>query len=311
MQSVKKALITSIMVVSKFYLFAQYTVHINQPEPVNRPQICAVTVSSESDKNLIVWEKNNSERIAEYKIYKRNDTDMQYYPIGIKSVAESGIFIDSSSTPHIKSSYYKISAIDSCGRESELSEAHKTIFLSVENIGNSFLLESEHYVGLPFQNYEIWRGSQADNLFWIGVNPADSIFYTDIYASGGTVFYQLRINLPAPCNPEIAKELTGPFMKSLSNIEEVSNVSYTLSNNRNKSFTIFPNPFSNKTKIVFSNPEAKEYSIVITDITGKQVYLKEKIFSGSVEIEKEFLVPGYYNLILKGETCEYGILIVI
>jgi len=165
MQSFRTILFTALLVISGFYLFAQYSVHINQPPPVSRPQICLVTVSPESDKNLIVWEKNNAERVAEYKIYKRDDNDLQYYPIGIKSVTETGIFADSASTPHLKSNYYKISAIDSCGKESELSDAHKTIYLSVSDEGNSFLLESEHYEGLSFQNYEIWRGIQLIIFF--------------------------------------------------------------------------------------------------------------------------------------------------
>jgi PKD-like domain len=91
------------------------------------PVICIVGIDSESGKYQIVWEKSEVVSPQLFRIYRESNMADVYVEIGSVYPDELSVFIDMSSAPNILSHRYKISYIDSCDNESELSDYHQTL----------------------------------------------------------------------------------------------------------------------------------------------------------------------------------------
>lgn len=95
------------------------------PDP---PSISIATVDEVSGFNKVVFHPTTSPTsnvIDKYNIYKLSGT---YTLLGsVSPDAPTMTFIDSTSNPMISATRYKVSAVDTCGDESELSYGHGTI----------------------------------------------------------------------------------------------------------------------------------------------------------------------------------------
>ncbi len=70
-------------------------------------------------------------------MYKETSQSGLYYLIGTTDSDSLSFYHDVYSDPQIRSWRYKISAVDNCGNESNLSDEHKTIHLTANlGVGN-------------------------------------------------------------------------------------------------------------------------------------------------------------------------------
>lgn len=86
--------------------------------------------------------------------------------------------------------------MDGLGVESALSEAHKTMHLTInQGLDNhTWNLIWTEYEGMEYDSYRIFRGTSADNLACVDVIPAGGYTtYTDATAGTGSVYYQIDI----------------------------------------------------------------------------------------------------------------------
>src|SRR5581483_8044176 len=96
-----------------------------------------VTVDTSSKYNQVFWDKTELDTLAidSFRIYRKTTSLFVY--IGCVSVHTHTSFTDSTSTPAFASDFYKISLLDTCGQESQLSTYHQTILLQANvGIGN-------------------------------------------------------------------------------------------------------------------------------------------------------------------------------
>jgi hypothetical protein len=141
------------------------TVHVSVLEPYNGEEICVVTNDPYTGKNLIAWERTKGKRTAYYNIYRETTAAGIYEKIGSLPFDSVSVFVDDNSNPKQRAYRYRISAVDSCNNESELSKPHKTLHLTVNaGVGGQINLIWSHYEGFPFQTYRIYRGTHPDSL---------------------------------------------------------------------------------------------------------------------------------------------------
>ncbi|MFH1321231.1 MAG: T9SS type A sorting domain-containing protein [Bacteroidota bacterium] len=151
--------------------------------PVLPLSICLVTVdSATSTRNEIVWGKPLVTYVDSFRIY-RNITNTYTY-IGSVPYDTLSVFIDTTIgiNPQITSYRYKISLIDSCGNESELSDYHETIHLTVyQGSPPKINLVWDNYEGIPFAFYYILRDSMGTHV-WEVIDSVDlaNTTYTDL-----------------------------------------------------------------------------------------------------------------------------------
>ncbi|MBP7497332.1 MAG: hypothetical protein KA792_06690, partial [Bacteroidales bacterium] len=141
------------------------SVYINIKYPYSLLKIFVAQTDTVTGKNIIQWEiPTDKDAIANYNIYREKDIAGVYDKIG--TVINNGTinhYVDSTSNPEVKAEKYKISLTDTCGNESELSDYHKTMHLSISpGIGNKYNLMWDNYIGKDYTTFVIYRSNKQN-----------------------------------------------------------------------------------------------------------------------------------------------------
>ncbi|MFH1319934.1 MAG: T9SS type A sorting domain-containing protein, partial [Bacteroidota bacterium] len=157
--------------------------------------------------------------IQSYNIYKESTQAGVYYLIGNIPVDSMSHFIDSLSNPLQQAWRYKISVVDSCGNESELSVAHKTMHLTInEGLGNINLIW-DHYQGFNFLTYYIYRYTTSTGWQIIDSIASNLTSRTDFSPPMGSLSYQVVVKHPDGCEATVK---TKDYNSSKSNTTSIA-----------------------------------------------------------------------------------------
>ncbi|MBQ3677058.1 MAG: SprB repeat-containing protein, partial [Bacteroidales bacterium] len=256
-----------------------------------QPELALVSVSQEqSPYNLIIWQKEASEAIDFYTIYRETERLGEYVKLDDVQYNETSIYVDVTANSLEFPYRYKISATDNCGKQSELSPSHKTIHLQKnKSIGTENNLSWTAYEGFDFLTYSIFRVTK-DGVEEIKKVNSSVLTYTDLQPAPGTISYYVGVELPETIdiNDPFVKAESGPFNLAISNIAEVENKTAISSVAENP-----VNVYAAHNAIVVEN--AGENQIVICNAIG-QTIVRAK---GNDEAVKSFNVEkGIYIVIV-------------
>ncbi|MBT3424032.1 MAG: T9SS type A sorting domain-containing protein, partial [Bacteroidetes bacterium] len=199
------------------------TVFVDVLEPFASEDICVVSGDPVTGKNLIAWERTQGQRTAYYNIYRETTATGVYEKIASRLFDSISVYVDYNSNPKQRAYRYRITAVDSCGNESDPSNHHKTIHLTVnQGVGNTNNLIWSHYEGFTFSSYLIYRGTHPDSLSQLDIIQSNLNSYTDINPPIGLLYYRVAVLMPDTCNPQIFRGQTskGPFTQSMSNMKD-------------------------------------------------------------------------------------------
>lgn len=235
------------------------------------PQICMVTVDSASGKNLIVWDDNSSLPIAKYNVYREGIAKGVYEKLGEVKPGSYTLFRDSLANPQKQAYWYKITAVDSTGTESDIDACipHKTIhLLTTLGYQGGVQLDWDGYYGYPFGTYEIMRSTDGGKTF----TKADLIAssnqtWSDLSASKYGNRYFVSVLKTTPCNATMMKAESGPYAQSLSNIAEFK--ATELPDNTGLPVSVFPNPFSESFTLEFMLQQNSDVIIEVINPNGQ------------------------------------------
>jgi|AntAceMinimDraft_16_1070373.scaffolds.fasta_scaffold04606_3 photosystem II stability/assembly factor-like uncharacterized protein len=245
--------------------------------PMNAPEICIVGVDS-TNKNMVVWNKPFSLAIDSFHIYRETNITDVYERIGVVPYDSMSIFVDALSQPDVQSNKYKISILDDCGIESAQSDFHKTMHLSInQGIGNTWNLIWEPYEGFTVSTYNIYRGTDADNMVLIGSSPGGNTQYSDVSAPSGYVYYQVEVMSPNLCDP--SKSYNSSLSNIATNNPNAINDSYANETN----IYIYPNPASDAITLNINNANNGDWILNIYNVM-------------SLLIKTEVLKPNQHEL---------------
>lgn len=287
-------------------------------QPFSKEEICLVTVDLETGKNLIVWEKTPDAGVEYYKIYRETDTAGIYIYIGIIPVDQLSVFVDEGSLPEEQQHLYKISAVDTCGSESDLSSYHKTLFLQYVGATGGVNLRWDNYevegVPINFKSYVIYRGTDSTQLTEVKTISGSLTSWTDPdpVASSSRQYYRIAGVISEVCDPAnlLGKKAdSGPYSHSMSNIEDNRFQTGMKDLKLAGDLTIYPNPSADDATICFPNPKKSEYQLIVRDLTGKMVLIISNIIEDKVVIERDKLKAGYYLVEVIGGNMYRGKLI--
>ncbi len=233
-------------------------------------QLCMVTVDTVTGRNVIVWEKLVTQNIRSYYIYKESTQSNTYYLIDSVAVNAMSSYFDSVSDPGIRSWRYKISAVDSCGNESVLSEEHKTMHLNINlGLSSSINLIWDHYEGFSVTTYRIERFDGVNGWVVIDSVPSNLTSFTDFTPPAGNISYRIDVLHPTGClatakaknynstrsNPSSAKETSvGDLPGGLSNL------------------MVYPNPNFGVFNLHFTVPYEEDLNIAIYNAQGQRIF---------------------------------------
>ncbi|MFW5879448.1 MAG: T9SS type A sorting domain-containing protein, partial [bacterium] len=249
-------------------------------------------------------ERDLGGRIESYNVYKI--IGRTYDLIGNVPVDETSVFLDYFSTPDVHSDRYAITAVDTCGNESAYSPFHETLHLSsslgtngqVELSWNLYKDESNNFIP---EYYYIYRGSKENDM--VLLDKVSGLFvnsYTDTNPLG-SVLYKIAVEKDQVCNPANLKSNSGPFTRSLSNLEDNRQQVTGLKTSTMDGIHVYPNPFSTSATVTLENHQQKSCSWRIMDIMGKTAFKSGIIKGESFILEKGQLEPGFYILEIQGD----------
>ena len=253
------------------------------------PQVCIVGVDSLTNENRVVWEKPLTLGIDSFYVYKETNVSNIYTKIGATDYNQLAVFLDVNSNPAVQAYRYKISALDTCGVETNVGDFHKTIHLTInQGIGGAWNLIWSHYEGLTFGSYNIYRGTDPSNISLLTTIQSNLNSYTDLAPPTGPLYYQIEVVNPVNCDPTKIVN----YGVSRSNI--VNNGVSGVIEIGNKNILVYPNPTNSYITLeVSSELVGKRYSI--RDFSGR-IILDGKISSTQEHIDLQNVARGAYYL---------------
>jgi hypothetical protein len=253
------------------------------------PQVCIVGVDSLTNENRVVWEKPLTQGIDSFYVYKETNVSNVYSKIGATDYNDLAVFLDVNSNPAVQAYRYKISALDTCGVETNVGDFHKTIHLTInQGIGGAWNLIWSHYEGLNFGSYNIYRGTDQSNISLLTTIQSNLNSYSDLTPPTGPLYYQIEVVNPVSCDP--TKSIN--YGVSRSNI--VNNGVSGVIEIVNTNILIYPNPTSNNITLeVASEMVGKNFSIM--DFSGR-IILEGIIGSTQELIDLKDVAHGAYYL---------------
>ena len=260
------------------------------------PTCILVTVDSTTGNNFIVWGKELTTNIVEYKLYREGYMRGRFHLIATIPYGSQSDFEDTVSNSSIRSWRYRLSAIDICGVESIISESNKTIHLALTDDGNGNpMLVWDEYNGLNFPEYNIYRRTTANSWEMIATQPANVNSYIDMTAPAIDPLLEYFIQIDPDnggCTASKAKDYNTARSnrrnknKGTSNDIRVKEIEVD--------FDVFPNP--NNGNFIITGITSENASLKIYNIQGKTVYNQVVFGSGSFrkDIQLTNLESGMY-----------------
>lgn len=234
--------------------------------------LCMVTVDSATNTNRIVWEKPVSTDISHYNIYRESSVLGVYQFVDSVLYADESFFNDTIASPLVRSWRYKISAVDNCGVESDLSDVHKTIHLTI-NTGLSGLINLawDEYEGFPYSTFDIWRYTTPTGWLLIQSLPSNSFSFSDIAPSVSGLTYMIVITPPSLCTSVKATDYNSSR----------SNKSYSAGgfgpgvglDELENGYSLYPNPTS-ESFTVYQTGQVQETVYSLRDAQGRIILTK-------------------------------------
>ena len=263
--------------------------------------ICIVTVDSVTNHNLVVWENVQTDGVDHYNIY-RDHCDNDFSFVGSVNADAITVFEDITSLPFIKSYSYKISAVDACGNESDLSPVHKTIHLEInlDEINHEAQLIWDDYIGFPNPIFKLYK--KTTDLGWVLLSelPSTDFSFVDELYNDTTISYAIIVEKPGgeadACDAwnGIDHASGGPYYQSMSNLEDEGIVNHTQIDNTTKGqFSAYPNPVRGILNI--ENTETIQ-SIKIFDLTGKLISSYQNVNQKKTQLNTQNFEAGIYIL---------------
>lgn len=270
-----------------------------QMSPPAETDICIVTVDTNTNSNLIVWNPVNAADVVSYNIYKESSQSGLYFLVANQSADSISQYYDYPSNPAIKSWRYKVAAVDDCGNEAELSDPHKTIHLTSNlGVGGVVNLIWDHYNGFNYDTYYIWRYHPSTDWVKLDSVGSNNTSYTDLTPpSDSNLVYIIEILPPSICTASKAQD----HNSSRSNKSSINMPDFGEPNSieeKDQTFSIYPNPTTGLVQLLYSETIQE---IRVYDLSGQLVFtsLNNDTFA---TVDLSMFADGIYTLELVTEN---------
>jgi uncharacterized repeat protein (TIGR03803 family) len=278
-----------------------------------QPSICAVTVDSLSEYNIIVWDKTPyiGGGVDSFIVYREITTN-NYQPIGEVPFDSLSMFIDTLRTQYFPNTgnpnngtyRYKLMAHDTCGLFSEMSLYHNTIYINNSSGTFSWNLYTIESTSNPVTGYTLLRDDNNSGNWQTvaGVSGTQQTVTDPQYATyQNTAAWRVQTQWGITCSPTV-KNTSGNIINlnsSQSNIYRANGAGIEEKNNAADLISIYPNPA--KEFVIIDYPvSSKDYpSAGIYAINGKLLQ-SINITQMQTEVNISDLPAGIYLIKVTG-----------
>jgi hypothetical protein len=280
---------------------------INVPAMLDPVPICMVSVDTVTGHNMVVWQEPvNSGNISAFNIYRETDRYEVYKLIGTKAINQESFYLDDDPkvNPAIQPWKYKLSVVDTCGNESELSESHKTMHLLMNlGLGNTVNLIWDNYSGFDYYTCHVFRYSAEEGLVNI-FNKAGSpqlIFnsFTDLTPPDSGYFYFIEIESPYSCTTQKKATSHNSVRSNKAKKTTSTGIKYMELPENLVDIGLYPNPNNGSFTLVVNLEKPEDLTIRIFDSYGRLIInrmpaIRQDLYEENFSLED--LSPGVYYI---------------
>jgi hypothetical protein len=250
---------------------------INENIP-NFTEICIVTVDTNTNTNLIVWEKPISSDIDYFILYRESSVAGQYLVVDSIDYNDESQYTDLVAYPQYRSWRYKLVTVNNCGVNSFKSPEHKTIHITYsESTSGTYNISWDQYEGFTYSTFDLYRNTAANGWELIQTLPSTTFAYTDTPASTEGLDYIISITPPSTCTSTFrAQDHNASRSNKSSNIAAPGAGTGEIDDSgvneyTNLDFSIYPNPSSGVFNVSINTKSTNDYIVNIYDIKGSIV----------------------------------------
>lgn len=259
-----------------------------QPDAV---PLCMVTVDTQSTHNIVLWEKPQTALIDSFFVY-RETTSNVYTKIAALPYNALSEYHDTAANPNATSYRYKLSVLDTCGAESDLSLYHSTIHL--QNLGNGnfqWTFYNIENTANPVTSFNVYRDAFGNgNWFPIGNVPGTNSTFTDVTANSfPNALYVVDVNWGISCDPGRAVNTTRSNIKH----KGIIDVPLATGDEREESVRVYPNPAKDNLRVMLPDGTAAE-TIKLINSYGQLVKEARNLPNGVMSLHG--IPAGVYGL---------------
>ncbi|MGB0404242.1 MAG: T9SS type A sorting domain-containing protein [Salibacteraceae bacterium] len=248
-------------------------------------EICILTVDDSSKKNLCAFERAQLAGVDHYNYYRESWEPGKYIRLGSYSNDSVSYWIDPTADPKLKSWKYKLSAVNECGMESELSDFHKSIHLVLKNSDTSKAeLQWSNYEGFSYNWVYIDRFTDTSD--WVTIDSVlfSQTSYTDVNPPlDKSLQYAVGIDHPNGCfasranskslNSARSNRGAAPVTWFGSDTANPNDTTYVQTKLEQAYIKVFPNPTDDNLTVEFA--EEGTFLLKLLDLNGKTLFVDE------------------------------------
>ncbi len=266
-----------------------------------QPTICLLTVDTSLIYNMVVWEKDITQPVSAFNIYRETSVFGQFEKIVTRPYALESFFQDNDASPVDRSWRYYITTVDACGTESYGSFVHKTIHVvSNTSDGTNYDISWDDYEGISYTSIDLLRHDNTNG--W--VVAANLPYGTNSYSEAPTVLtgldYMVSFNLADPCTSTKAQDHNSTRSNKTASVFEGGGSTATIQDVDLGLISIYPNPASEILTLHVDNPELFQY-YEVTDLNGK-VVSTGTILTNNTNIDLYSMESGVYLIRLVSDN---------
>ncbi|MDD4150228.1 MAG: two-component regulator propeller domain-containing protein [Bacteroidales bacterium] len=258
----------------------------------NHEEINLASVT-DNENITVMWEKTAGEGTERYKIYRNSGNGFEY--LDSKLFNELAIYEDTDVNPANQYYSYQISAVDSCGAESDYSQTHRTCLLDVvpDNNGACWLNWGA-YQGFFVVYYFIMSGTTPDNLVVVDSTVYNDFNWVQMNPNPNGTYYRIKVRRIDGCSPGDGNYYDEAFSNIVFCDNYVGFVNAAVSKK-----SVYPNPFSYNLTLSIDMNISGELKYSFINILGEQIIEPETVFvdkgEQNIEINSD-IIPGMYIL---------------
>jgi hypothetical protein len=268
-----------------------------------QPQICLLTVDTSLIYNQIVWEKDVSQTVDGFNIYRETTNYGEFEQVASLDFEDESFFIDNAASPVDRSWRYYITTFDGCS-ESYGSFIHKTIHIVVANTDLvTYDLAWDDYEGITYTDIDLMRFDATNGWETVVTLPAGTNSYTDTPTDITDIDYMVSFNLASPCTSTKAQDHNASRSNKSSAVfnpggpTEIEIDDASIIESEEGQILMYPNPITENLNIYVENHE--DYNTIkIVNMNGQTVYNNEITNSVSSINTSEFSTGVYFVQII-------------
>lgn len=266
-----------------------------------QPAICLLTVDTSLIYNEVVWEKDITQTISGFNVYRETSVFGVFEKVATRPYALESFYEDNAASPLDRSWRYYLTTYDACGGESYPSFIHKTIHVVANTPdGINYNLSWDDYEGISYSSVDLFRYDNTNGWQNVANLPYGTHTQMDTPPVTAGLDYMVSFNLSDPCTSSKVQDHNSSRSNKTASVFDPGGSTATIQDDELGIISIYPNPANDMITLHLDNPDNfQRYEIC--DINGN-VVSGDMIMNNNTQVDLNHISNGVYFIRLFADS---------